>query len=79
MQVSEVVKEVCRALKKTDSAAMPETYLAAMQNAFQRHLDDDHSTHTMQDFTALCTKVAQMYAGFNQSASALLRIAKVCM
>lgn len=75
-QVSEVVKEVCRALKKTDSAAMPETYLAAMQNAFQRHFNDDHSTHTMQDFTALCTKVAQMYAGFNQSSSALLRIAK---
>ena len=77
MQVSEVVKEVCRTLKKTDSKTMPGTYLAAMQHAFERHMEDDQSSQTMQDFALLCTKVAQMYAGFNASASALLHIAKV--
>lgn len=86
-QVGDLVKEVCRTLKKTDAAAMPDMYLAAMQNAFQRHLDklsafqrhmgDDRSCKTMQDFTTLCTRVAQMYHGFNASATALLHIAKV--
>lgn len=72
-----MVKEVCRTLKKDDSAAMPDTYLAAMQNAFQRHLADDQSRQSLQDFTTMCTRVAQTYAGFNASATALLHIAKV--
>ena len=56
---------------------MPDMYLAALQNSFQRHLDDDHSRQSMQDFTTMCTRVAQMYQGFNASATALLHIAKV--
>ena len=78
-QVGDLVKEVCRTLKKSDAAAMPDMYLAAMQNSFQRHLDDDHSRQSMQDFTSMCTKVAQMYHGFNASATALLHIAKVLL
>ena len=77
MQVSDLVKDVCRNLKKKDAAAMPEMYLRAMQAAFQRHLDDEESQESLQDFTALCTRVAQTYAGFNASATALLHIAKV--
>lgn len=77
MQVSDLVKDVCRNLRKTDAAAMPGMYLQAMQAAFQRHLDDDESQESMQEFTALCTRVAQTYAGFNASATALLHIAKV--
>lgn len=73
------MKEVCRTLKKTDAAAMPDMYLAALQNSFQRHLDDDHSRQSMQDFTTMCTRVAQMYQGFNASATALLHIAKVLL
>lgn len=72
-----MVKEVCRTLKKDDSAAMPDTYLTAMQNAFQRHLADDQSRQSLQNFTTMCTRVAQTYAGFNASATALLHIAKV--
>jgi len=72
-----LVKEVCRVLKKDDSAAMPDTYLTALQNAFQRHLSDDQSRQSLQDFITMCTRVAQMYAGFNASATALLHIAKV--
>ena len=64
-------------LKKTDAAAMPDMYLAATQNSFQRHLENDYSRQSMQDFTTLCTRVAQMYHGFNASATALLHIAKV--
>ncbi|KAL3143333.1 hypothetical protein ABBQ38_002169 [Trebouxia sp. C0009 RCD-2024] len=75
-EVGDLVKEVCRTLKKTDAAAMPDMYLAALQNSFQRHLDDDHSRQSMQDFTTMCTRVAQMYQGFNASATALLHIAK---
>lgn len=77
LQVTDLVKEVCRTLKKNDSAGMPDTYLAAMQKAFQRHLPDDQSRQSMQDFITMCTRVAQMYAGFNASATALLHIAKV--
>ena len=58
---------------------MPDMYLAAMQNAFQRHLDDDHSRQSMQDFITMCTRVAQMYHGFNASAAALLHVAKVLL
>ncbi|KAL0045252.1 hypothetical protein WJX82_001839 [Trebouxia sp. C0006] len=75
-QVADLVKEVCRVLKKDDSAAMPDTYLTALQNAFQRHLSDDQSRQSLQDFITTCTRVAQMYAGFNASATALLHIAK---
>lgn len=77
VQVADLVKEVCRVLKKDDSAAMPDTYLTALQNAFQRHLSDDQSRQSLQDFITMCTRVAQMYAGFNASATALLHIAKV--
>jgi len=77
VQVADLVKEVCRALKKDDSAAMPDTYLTALQNAFQRHLSDDQSRQSLQDFTTMCTRVAQTYAGFNASATALLHIAQV--
>lgn len=85
-QVGDLVKEVCRTLKKMDAAAMPDMYLAAMQNAFQRQLaatqsdfqyHRDRSHQIMQDFTTLCTRVAQTYHGFNASATALLHIAKV--
>lgn len=58
---------------------MPDMYLAAMQNAFQRHLDDNHSRQSMQDFITMCTRVAQMYHGFNASATALLHISKVLL
>ncbi|KAL0028278.1 hypothetical protein WJX79_006817 [Trebouxia sp. C0005] len=75
-QVADLVKEVCRVLKKDDSAAMPDTYLTALQNAFQRHLNDDQSRQSLQDFITMCTRVAQMYAGFNASATALLHIVK---
>ncbi|KAK9814838.1 hypothetical protein WJX72_012382 [[Myrmecia] bisecta] len=75
-QVGEAVKEVCRMLKKNDPNAMPQIYLAAMQHAFQRHLDDDCSQDTMADFQSLCQRVAATYAGFNVSAAALLHMAK---
>ncbi|DBA75127.1 hypothetical protein WJX77_008338 [Trebouxia sp. C0004] len=75
-QVADLVKEVCRVLKKDDSAAMPDTYLTALQNAFQRHLSDDQSRQSLQGFITMCTRVAQTYAGFNASATALLHIAK---
>ena len=64
-------------MKKDNAAAMPDMYLQALQNAFQRHLEDDQSQHSMHDFITLCTRVAQTYAGFNASATALLHIAKV--
>lgn len=71
------MKDVYRGVKKENAAAMPDMYLQAMQNAFQRHLDDNQSQESMQDFIMLCTRVAQTYAGFNASATALLHIAKV--
>lgn len=77
VQVSDLIKDICRSLKKENAAGMPVMYLQAMQNSFQRHLDDDQSQSSMQEFTALCTRVAQTYAGFNTSATALLHIAKV--
>ena len=71
------MKDVYRNVKKENAAAMPDIYLQAMQNAFKRHLDDNQSQQAMQDFIMLCTRVAQTYAGFNASATALLHIAKV--
>lgn len=76
VQVSDLVKDICRSLKKQNAAGMPDMYLQAMQNAFQRHLDDQ-GQGTLQEFAALCARVAQTYAGFNTSATALLHIAKV--
>lgn len=76
-QVSDLVKDVFRGVKKENAAAMPDMYLQAMQNAFQRHLDDNQSQQSMQAFVMLCTRVAQTYAGFNASATTLLHIAKV--
>lgn len=76
--ITEAIKELCRQLKKQDADKLPGVYVGAMKASFQRHLDDDHSSATMQQFMQLSKRIVQTYAGFNAAPAALLKIAQVC-
>lgn len=72
-EVTDIVKELCRLLKNIDSNGLPDIYLEAMKLSFLRieqQLSDEEED-ALDLFVALSQRIAQAYAGFNSSATAL--------